>query len=183
MPVPVAAGRRRFPDDRAFTLIELIVVMALMALVASFAVPRIGDFFYADQLKVTVRKLVGLIHRSSQLAQRQQIPYVLTYRPDERAFVAAPEERAGRRETDGGAEERLRLADTVTLRDLWSWYGGVQAGEGAVIRFNKNGYVEPTVIHLRTDGDEEMSVILTPFLGKVKIVDGYVLPETETVFQ
>ncbi|WP_028318824.1 pilus assembly FimT family protein [Desulfobulbus elongatus] len=183
MPVPVGAARCRFSNDRAFTLIELIVVMALMALIASFAMPRIGDFFYADQLKVTVRKLVGLIHRSSQLAQRHQLPYVLAYRPGERLFVARPEERAGAGATDTPREDRLSLAGTVTVRDLWSWYGGLHDEEAVVIRFNKNGYVEPTVIHLREEDGQEMSVILTPFLGKVKVVDGYVLPETEALFQ
>lgn len=168
---------------RAFTLVELIVVMALIGLTVSFAVPQIASFLYADQLKVTVRKLVGLIHRSSQLAQQQQIPYKLTYKSSERSFVVGPET-VEKKEKDRveKKENRLQLADSVTVRDLWSWYGGPRSSEEVVIRFNKNGYIEPTIMHLRKDDGQEISVVLSPFLGKVRIVDGYVLPEKEALF-
>lgn len=169
---------------RAFTLVELIVVMALIGLTASFAVPRIASFLYADQLKVTVRKLVGLIHRSSQLAQQQQAPYLLTYKRQEHAFIVGPETVAARKKEEiEKKENRLQLADSVTVRDLWSWYGGPRSSEEVVIRFNKNGYIEPTIMHLRKDDGQEISVVLSPFLGKVRIVDGYVLPDKEALFQ
>jgi len=169
-------------NSRAFTLVELIVVMALIGLMASFAVPQIASFLYADQLKVTVRKLVGLIHRSSELAQRHQAPYLLVYQPRERTFVVEPEI-VEQRETLVKKENRLQLADAITVQDLWSWYGGLRPFDAFVVRFTKNGYVEPTVIHLRKDDGQEMSVVLSPFLGKVQVVDGYVVPEKETLFQ
>jgi prepilin-type N-terminal cleavage/methylation domain-containing protein len=78
-------------NTKAFTLVELIVVMALIAVTASFAVPQIANFLFTDQLKVSVRKLVGLIHRTSQLAQQQQVPYLLTYQQRERVFTVRPE--------------------------------------------------------------------------------------------
>jgi len=185
MPVPDGAARCRFSCDRGFTLIELIVVMALVALIASFAVPQIGNFLYADQLKMTVRKLVGLVHRSARMAQQHQVPFVLTYHPGERLFVVEPEKQppSGGSEIAVTQKDRLRLADTVEVRDVWSWFGGMYTGNGMTIRFNKNGYVEPTIMHLRKEDGQEMSVILTPFLGKVKIVDGYASPETAVLFQ
>jgi prepilin-type N-terminal cleavage/methylation domain-containing protein len=169
-------------NSRAFTLLELIVVMALIALIASFSVPQIANFLYADQLKVSVRKLVGLIHQSSQLAQRHQAPYLLTYQQKERTFTVGPE-KIEEQEQAEKKENRLQLADSVTVRDLWSWYGGARSSGELAIRFNKNGYVEPTIIHLRKDDGQEISVVLSPFLGKVNIVDGYVLPEKEALFQ
>jgi general secretion pathway protein H len=48
-------------NDRAFTLLELIVVMVLIALTTSLAIPQIANFLYTDQLKASVRKLVGLL--------------------------------------------------------------------------------------------------------------------------
>jgi len=182
MPGPAPAMCPRLANNRAFTLVELIVVMALIALTASFAVPQIANFLYADQLKVTVRKLVGLIHRSSELARRHQTPYLLAYQPKERTFVVEPE-KDGEKETSEKKENRLQLSEAVTVRGLWSWYGGLHSSDAFVIRFTKNGYVEPTVIHLRKGDDQEISVVLSPFLGKVQILDGYVLPEKETFFQ
>ncbi|MCL2457623.1 MAG: prepilin-type N-terminal cleavage/methylation domain-containing protein [Desulfobulbus sp.] len=184
MPASETGEPCRAADHRGFTLVELLVVMVLMAVIASFAVPRIGDFIYADQLKTTVRRLVGLIHRSAQMARQSQAPYLLTYQPGERLFVARPEEqRTGKKDEAAAREERLSLTDTVTVQNTWSWFGGPRAGDAMVIRFNKNGYVEPTIIYLRQEDGQEMSVILTPFLGKVKAEEGYVSPETEALFQ
>jgi prepilin-type N-terminal cleavage/methylation domain-containing protein len=173
-------------NSKGFTLLELIVVMALIALIASFSVPQMANFLYADQLKVTVRKLIGLIHQSSQLAQRHQAPYLLKYQQKERTFIVGPEqveEKEKETEKVEKKENRFQLPDSVAVRDLWSWYGGTRPPEEFVIRFNHNGYVEPTVIHLRKDDGQEISVVLSPFLGKVHIVDGYALPEKQTLFQ
>ena len=169
-------------NTKAFTLVELIVVMTLIAVIASFAVPQIANFLFADQLKVSVRKLVGLMHRTSQLAQQQQASYLLTYHQRERTFTIRPDK------TDENTmvekkENHLQLADSVAVRDLWSWYGGRREADAFVIRFTKNGYVEPTIVHLYRDDGEELSVVLSPFLGKVQVVSGYVQPDKERLFQ
>jgi len=169
-------------NNRAFTLLELIVVMVLIALTISLAVPKISNFLYTDQLKVAVRKLVGLIHESSLLAQRYQTPYLLKYIESERRFVVEPEQIDDERYSAKDARS-LRLTESVTVKDLWSWYGGTRSSEEFVIRFNKNGYVEPTVIHLREEGGQEMSVVLSPFLGKVQVVGSYVTPDKDAFFQ
>jgi len=175
---------RRLPllNNKAFTLLELIVVMVLIALTTSLTVPNISNFLYADQLKVAARKLVGLINQSSQLAQRRQVPYLLRYIEGERRFVVEPE-RPENASDPKKKEKGLRLADPVTVRDFWTWYGGTRSSGALVIRFNKNGYVEPTVIHLREEGGQELSVLLTPFLGKIRIVEKYVTPERDAPFQ
>ncbi len=165
-------------NNRAFTLLELVVVMVLIALTISLAVPKISNFLYTDQLKVAVRKLVGLINESSQLALRYQAPYLLKYIDRERRFVVEPEQRDDR-ENPAKNDRSLRLNESVILKDLWSWYGGTRSSQEFVIRFNKNGYVEPTVIHLRDEGGKEMSVVLSPFLGKVQVVGSYVTPDKD----
>lgn len=175
--------RRLFVNNRAFTLLELIVVMAIIALVASFAVPQVANFLYADQLKVSVRRLIALIHHSSQLAQQHQEPYLLVYRESDRSFVLRPERVEDKaKEPVERKENRLQLVDSVALRDLWSWYEGIRSTGELVIRFNQGGYVEPTIIHLRKEGGDEISVFVSPFLGKVTTKAGYVLPDKEIVF-
>jgi len=175
--------------QKGFTLLELIVVMVLIAITVTLTVPKISNFLYTDQLKVAVRHLVGLINQSSQLAQRQQAPYLLRYLEGERRFVVEPEQKkeTDRKIVDKDGRERkesgLRLAESVQVRDFWSWYGGTRTAAEFVIRFTKNGYVEPTVIHLRESGGKEISVVLSPFLGKVQVVDRYVVPDKDALFQ
>ena len=178
-------------NNRAFTLLELIVVMVLIALATSLALPQVASFLYADQLKTSVRKLVGLIARSSQLAQERQAPHLLRYIDRERRFILEPEKRGDELERTqsgpGKTKQRwdgeLRLADSVAVRDVWSLYGGLKSSGEMVIRFNGSGYVEPTVIHLREEGRRDFSLVLSPFLGSVQVVDGYVDPDREELFR
>ena len=167
-------------NNRGFTLLELIVVMVLIALTLSLVVPKFSNFLYTDQLKVAARKLVGLINQSSQLAQRHQVPYLLRYIEDERRFVVEPEQNEARR---NALKDGLHLAESITVQDLWSWYGGTRSSAAFVIRFTQKGYVEPTVIHLRDESGQEVSVVLSPFLGKVQVVGNYVEPDKDAFFQ
>lgn len=170
-------------NNRAFTLLELIVVMVLIALTASFTVPQISNFLYTDQLKATVRKLEGLISQSSQLAQRRQVPYLLKYIINERRFIVEPVLPEAEKDERANKEGELHLAETVTVKDFWTWYGGIRPPEELLIQFSKSGYVEPTVIHLQEEGGQEISVVLSPFLGKIQVVDSYVVPNKDTPFQ
>lgn len=169
-------------NNNAFTLLELIVVMVLITIVTSFAVPQIANFLYADQLKVSARKLVGLINQSAQLAQRQQSPYLLRYSNKERKFTVEPEQIKDdkkKKKNDGV----LQLTGKVAVRDIWSFYGGIKSGEDFTLRINGSGYVEPTIIHLRDAESKEMSMLIPPFLGTIQLVDTYVDPDDEKLFQ
>lgn len=169
----------RPPGAQGFTLLELIVVMALIALTAAFAVPQFGGFFAGDRMKTSVRKLVGLVQQTAGLARRYQEPYLLQYRENERRFVVVPERERTEQEKRAGEQETLSLAvgDAVTVGEFWSWYGGSLAGNERVIRFSREGYIEPTILYFgRVDGPE-MSIILPPFLGKIRVEDRHVIPE------
>lgn len=164
---------------QGFTLLELIVVMALIALTAAFAVPQFGGFFAGDRMKSTVRKLVGLVHQTAGLARRYQEPYLLQYREAERRFVAVPERDKEEKQAREGEQKILALAvgDAVVVGEFWSWYSGSVAGNQRVIRFSKEGYIEPTILYIGRQDGPEMSVILPPFLGKIRVEDRHVVPE------
>ncbi|WP_448874005.1 pilus assembly FimT family protein [Desulfobulbus propionicus] len=165
-----------------FTLLELIVVMALIGLTAGFAMPQLGGFLAADQMKSDVRKLIGLIHQTANLARREQEPYLLTYRPDEHRFVAEPEEKRDQESTEqSGKLLSLPVAESVVVGEFWSWYGGVQDRDERRIRFSREGYIEPTILYLGREDGREMSLILSPFLGTIRVEENHVVPDA-TIF-
>jgi general secretion pathway protein H len=49
----------------------------------------------------------------------------------------------------------------------------VTGGE-TVIRFTKKGYVEQSAIHLGADDGRQFTLVLSPFLARVNIVEKYV---------
>ena len=54
---PVRRGSRR-----AFTLIELIFVMVLLAIGAAMVAPRMGDFFRGRVVSSEARRMLSLVH-------------------------------------------------------------------------------------------------------------------------
>jgi hypothetical protein len=65
------------------------------------------------------------------------------------------------------------LPSGVDLIDVDSPTGKVTLGSTA-IRFSPRGYVEETRIHLRDEVDTVYTLLLQPFLPKVKIESDYV---------
>lgn len=161
-----------------FTLLELILVMVLIGLTTSFALPKLSGFLGADQLKTTARRLIGLVHQTAGLARREQAAYLLSYDGNEHRFVARAEAEPEQSSTEA-APKMLSLAvpASVSIGEFWSWYGGAQSRDQGKIRFSKEGYVEPTILYLVRDDGREMSLVLSPFLGTVRVMDNHVVPD------
>ena len=60
-----------------FTLLELIVVCALIGIMLSLSIPSFRTTFFSDPLKTTARRLIGLVNGVRELAVREQQPYLL----------------------------------------------------------------------------------------------------------
>jgi len=162
-----------------FTLLELIVVMVLIGLTASFAIPQFGGFLVTDQMKTTARRLVGFVHQTAGLARREQVAYLLRYNISEHRFVATVEGAA--EQTSPEAETKtisLSVPESVSVGEIWSWYGGAQSPDEWKIRFSKEGYIEPTILYLARDDGQEMSLVMSPFLGTVRVKDNHVVPDS-----
>lgn len=59
---------------RAFTLIELILVMALLAIAASLSAPRMASFFRGRALDQEARRLLSLTHYGASRAAAEGVP-------------------------------------------------------------------------------------------------------------
>ena len=68
-PHRIAAGRSpAVPGKRAFTLVELIVVMVLLLIVASMVAPRMSSFFRGRALSSEARRMLSLINYAQSRA-------------------------------------------------------------------------------------------------------------------
>jgi prepilin-type N-terminal cleavage/methylation domain-containing protein len=158
-------------NKKGFTLIELTVVVFLVGLILLIAVPRVRDTILTDNLKSSVRYLVGTARELKSDAIRSQVDYVLhmdinnnliwTYSAD-----MTPE---AKNETKKRA---FHLPEGVKIADIYR-FGKEKLIDGeATIRFFKKGYVQPTVVHLVQE-DRYFTIVFEPFLNSTRVYDTY----------
>ncbi len=73
---PSCASTRRH-RRRAFTLIELIFVLALLAIAAVFVVSSMGPFFRGRALNFEARRMLSLTHYAQSRAVSEGVPLIL----------------------------------------------------------------------------------------------------------
>lgn len=161
-------------------MIELLVVIVLITLVTSFAIPAIRTGMYTDQLKAASRRLIGLVNEVSQDAVNSQSGYYLNFDLDKNQVWASPDTGSGPKEDsffkeEGEVKENLlQLPESIRIVDVTSAHGGKSSGEGTKLYFSKKGYVDKTAIHLRDDDGREMTILLSPFMGMTRVFDSYI---------
>ena len=74
----------------------------------------------------------------------------------------------------GPFERAYQIPDGIRILDVWRGSRGKEVAGDAVIHFSKKGYIEQSVIHLAADDGRQFTLILSPFLGRVKVVEEYV---------
>ncbi len=62
----------------------------------------------------------------------------------------------------------------MRILDIWLKGKGKKVAGEAAIRFNKKGYVQQSVIHLASEDGRQFTLVLSPFLGRVRILERYV---------
>jgi prepilin-type N-terminal cleavage/methylation domain-containing protein len=159
-------------NDRGFTLIELVVVLVLLGLMFGITVPKFRKTFSSDSLNSTSLKLIGLVQDLRERAISGQVSYVLHFDIREKRIWALAST-ASEEEQEIAQERAYQLPVDVKIQDVWSWGSGKFYDEG-LIRFSRKGYIEQSMIHLQSEDGRELSLELSPFLGSIKIHEGYV---------
>jgi prepilin-type N-terminal cleavage/methylation domain-containing protein len=163
-------------SSQGFTLMELLVVMVLLSLTMSFAIPNIRSSLFGDDLHGLIRRFVGLVAETRQDARMQRTAFRLYYDQDQRIFRVS---REGQESEEGQRRgNQLRLPDSVQLVDIQT---SRSEGTEDAILFNHRGYVEKTLVRFRSDSGQEFSVLLSPFLGSIRIVEGSISLEDERI--
>src|ERR1035441_5167618 len=71
---------------RGFTLIELILVMALLTIVISLTAPKLSRFFHGRTLDSEARRLLALTRSGQSRAVSEGVPMDLWVDPEQGAF-------------------------------------------------------------------------------------------------
>jgi prepilin-type N-terminal cleavage/methylation domain-containing protein len=166
----VSRRRHVLSRSRAFTLVELILVMALLGIVLGAAAPALGRFFQGRALNSEARRFLGLTHYAQSRAVAEGIPMVLWIDPDERAYGLRAEtsyaDQDPRSVAFTMAEGIVIEADTPLLirsplgPTRWRQTDTIARNQPA-LRFTPDGFIAPTSpdrIVLREDDLSEIRI-------------------------
>jgi type II secretion system protein H len=101
---------RNEPAHRAFTLIELIAVMALLIIVIATAAPSLGNFFRGRSLDSEARRMLSLTRQGQSRAVSEGVPMTL--------WIDAAQRRYGLEEESSYTEQDPKAVDFPLDRDL-----------------------------------------------------------------
>ena len=128
---------------RAFTLVELIVVMVLLLTVASMVMPRMAAFFRGRALSQEAQRVLSLIHHGRARAVAEGVPVILWVDPARSMYgLEVQESHSGGdegRRIVYSAEPSLRLEIPVSEKED----GRLGLPENmAAIRCNPDGFFD-----------------------------------------
>jgi prepilin-type N-terminal cleavage/methylation domain-containing protein len=100
--------------SRAFTLIEMILVMAILTVAVSITAPSLGHFFSGRALDSEARRLLSLIRAGQSRAVSEGLPMELWFDADARTYVLEAETSS----KTGGADTDARKVELSLDRDV-----------------------------------------------------------------
>jgi type II secretion system protein H len=149
---------------RAFTLIELILVLALLAVVTSLAAPSLSRFFHGRALGSEARQLLSLTHAGQSRAVADGFPVLLWIDSEQRVYGLQEEgttQNNNTQEADPKAEE-FAFGDNVQVEALEASPVSVNGQSLPAIRFLPDGTVDensPTTLRLTGQDGETLWLI------------------------
>jgi prepilin-type N-terminal cleavage/methylation domain-containing protein len=139
---------------RAFTLIELIFVLALLAISAGLVAARAGNFFRGRALNFEARRMLSLTHLAQSRAVSEGVPVVIWVNPTNSTYgltvlSSFNDPEGDDRAVTHTADESLTLETPLGDQTLLSEQDDEKLGlpEGyAAIRFNPDGFIDESSV-------------------------------------
>ena len=162
-------------NDKAFTLIELSMVLIIVGIVSVFAVPRFKNLLWHGDIKGTVRRLSAAIKYAHNQTAMTKLRHRINYDLDGNKYWVTIRDVEGEYFEDTSTLTRnISLPDKVKFKDIYTQREGEVIHGVTHTEFIPNGLVEHTVIHLENDGEKVFTLIIKPLTGSVKVYDRYV---------
>ena len=167
------SGLKIYKKPNGYTLIELTVVILLIGILLSVTLPRIQDPILTDDFKGTARRIINLINQLKNDAIRDNKDYSLHLDLESNRYWVEYDGMTDEARSEANAKA-LTIPEGVRMVDIWLHGSGKKMAGEADIWISRKGYIQPAVIHLRSEDDREFTLILKPFSAKVELLDRYV---------
>ncbi len=156
-----------------FTLIELMVVMLLITIVLSVAIPRLDSSIAQDPRKRLTRWMVNTAKALRTMAvEKRQVQALVIDLDEHRMWTidAQMDEEA----VAAAAEKGFALPNSIVLADVeFPDKDRISSGT-ATIRFYPSGYADQALVHVEYDQTIRFSYKFEPLLPKIKRLEEWV---------
>ncbi|MGD0021075.1 MAG: prepilin-type N-terminal cleavage/methylation domain-containing protein [Smithellaceae bacterium] len=161
-----------FAGHSGFTLVEIIVVIAIIGVILVFAVPSTRDVLTGNNLKKASRQLIEMERKLRVEAVRDQIDYILCLDLPHSAYWVITSDMTPEKQ-DEIKNRPQHLPSGVVILDVVGENNKKQYKDEVRIKFGKKNICSPSVIHLAYEEDR-MTMVINPFLGVTDVYDKYV---------
>lgn len=155
-----------------FTLLELLIVCLLISISLTLAIPTLRSSLVTDSLGSGSRKMVSLIKSCRAQAVTRHQPFLIYYDAAERRVWYQPAT------TEGDvpiSHSSITLPAGIQIQEIR------QATADAKQDFIKNGiwvsrqgYMDKTAIRLADSENRNLSIVISPFLPTIQVIEGTV---------
>lgn len=155
-----------------YTLIELVVVIALVSIMFFFAMPRFRDNMLSDPMGRTSRWVITQTRHLKQQSMREKKDYILHVDMEaDKLWVSTPDMQAEALEK--AEDDAFQLAEAVEIMDVeFPGRGRISSGQVEIF-FYAGGYSDKAMIHLQHENDRRVSFLIEPFLPQIKYIEDY----------
>ena len=156
-----------------FTLIELMVVISLMGIFLTLAIPGFRNAVFVDDAQKNSRFFIGMARQLKHDAMKKGERHMLNISIEDQWVW---ETRESMTEEDGKtAHENGRpLPGDIQILNVERPKKGIVSVDPAVIHFYPEGYSDMVLIHFKNKETGDISILMEPFLPSPKVYDRYV---------
>ncbi len=163
-------------DQGAFTLIEILIVCAIIGIMMTIAIPSVYRSLHPESMRKAVSDVVEACSHARAMAILQGVPTAVTIRPADGVFSVGTLASSGPQIGDLGKEGaqpaqsgqifRTQLSDTIKIEFLGiNLHPDLQEMEEVAVRFFPNGTCDECAIVLRSEKNELRKITLEVVTG------------------
>jgi general secretion pathway protein H len=157
-----------------FTLIELMIVIAVLGVMITLVIPRLGELGEAN-MKRSARHLTGMIRFLRDESEARKTVYRLRFdvqggRYWAEVMVLTSDKSVEFRPLKSSIGSEGSLSGQTTFRDVQA----ASHPDDPYIQFTPDGWVENAAIHLRNGDGKDFTLLVNPLMGSTELREGYI---------